>query len=140
VAIASLYLLHLLRVQPRADTLVVPEPVLELGHFGAALRGAAGQPAACTSLSWAEITRVDVVTTPAEIPSQGISFLLMTDALASGSPARQLLVPGAQAVTSELLDALTTHLGSMDQAQLLSAIMRQGEGRFTLWQRCAAQG
>ncbi|MEO8154699.1 MAG: hypothetical protein ABI605_16630 [Rhizobacter sp.] len=94
----------------------------------------------CAGLSWAEMTRVDALTTQTEVPADSISFVLVADGLAAGDEVRHLVVPGAQAVSARLLQAMSTHLGSLDQTQLLRAISRRGEGRFTLWQRTAERG
>jgi hypothetical protein len=139
VTLGSLYALRVLRVRPQ----VLPAfdevlPALELSSFGVIWRGdAALQAGSCLGLSWAEMTRVDVVTTAAAFPGAGIRFVLVADAQGVSTEARRVVVPGAQAVSAQLLQAMSTYLGLLDQTQLLKAISRMGEGQFTLWQRPA---
>jgi hypothetical protein len=139
VTLGSLYALRVLRSRPQGVPAVEVPPAIELSSLGVIWRGdAALQAGSCLGLSWAEMTRVDVMTTAPAFPGDGIRFVLVADAQGVGTEARRVVVPGAQAVSAQLLQAMSTYLGRLDQTQLLTAISRRGEGQFTLWQRPAA--
>jgi hypothetical protein len=125
----------LLSRQPQAVFPLEPQAVVSATGVCLVTQDVAAKTVPRHALSWDEMTQVDVLTVPTAVPSDSLCFVLM----AGPERDRCLLVPGAQAVSTDLLSAMAGHLGVLNQSQLMRAISCQGEGRFTLWQR-PAQG
>lgn len=95
--------------------------------YGMRLMAARPQAADSKGFQWDEVTRVEVVTHLAHRRTTGLGLVV-------SAGERQMYIPGEEAVSCQLLQALATNLGPLDQALLLRAMAHRGDGRFTVWQ------